>query len=55
MTLSEIRLAMEEKGQDEGSYLGSGGKPPQKVKWVPRLLKDIKALKALFSSSIPTK
>jgi hypothetical protein len=55
MTLSEIRLAMDEKGMDEGTYLGCGGKPPKKVKWVPRLLGDIKALKALFATTVPAR
>ncbi len=55
MTMTEIRLTMEEKMR-EGELAGwSNSKPLQKVKWVPRLVHDIKALKSFVRVAQPPK
>jgi hypothetical protein len=45
LTLSEIRVALEEKGQHTSPVLGSGHKAPPRVKWVPCLKDDVDALR----------
>lgn len=55
LTLSEIRLALEEKGQETGTCAGSGEKAPSRVGWVPRLKDDIRALEMFMSSETPPK
>ena len=51
MTMSEIRAAIEEKGEDV-PHQGQG-KAPKRVKYVPRLVDDIAALAELFGSAEP--
>ncbi len=52
MTLSEIRTALEEKG--DNLPLGSAGeKAPKTVNWVPRFPDDITALETLFGGENP--
>jgi hypothetical protein len=46
---------LDEKDQDTGGSLGSGGKAPDKGTWVPRLKEDILTLKVFISSSRPPK
>ncbi len=55
MSLSEIRRALQEKGVDEAVSSRSGGKAPPNVKWIPRLVEDIQALKHLFHPLNPPK
>ncbi len=53
--MTEIRLAVEEKMR-EGELAGwSNSKPPQRVKWVPRLVHDIEALKSFVGVAQPPK
>jgi hypothetical protein len=55
MSIREIRQALLEKDTGEGMPLQSGGKAPRSVKWVPRLVDDIRALKSLFEPDLPPK
>ncbi len=55
LTLSEIRTALDEKKYEEGMSFTGTTKAPLRVKWVPRLVDDVRALKALFESKIPPK
>ena len=48
MSMQEIRVALAEKGLGDDTVLGCGERAPQKVKWVPRLVEDVRALSALF-------
>jgi hypothetical protein len=48
MSMQEIRVALAEKGLGDDTVLGSGERAPQQVKWVPRLVEDVRALSALF-------
>jgi hypothetical protein len=52
MTLAEIRAAYEEKGDGLCVSLSSDS-APKHVSWIPRLVDDIEALEALFSSDAP--
>jgi len=55
-TLSEIRTMLDEKGEGAGRALNhSGGKPPLRVKWVPRLRTDVQALMQLLDPELPPK
>jgi hypothetical protein len=54
-TLGEIRTALEEKGEDGTPLSIHVNKAPLRVKWVPRLVDDVRALKTLLSASIPSK
>lgn len=53
MTISEIRAALEEKDEDLQITAVPGGKPPLRVKAVPRMRDDVRALLQLTSSATP--
>jgi hypothetical protein len=55
LTLSKIRIALEEKGQATGGSPGSGDKAPERVTLVLRLKEDIRALQMFMSSKTPPK
>ncbi len=55
MSMQEIRVALAEKGLGDDTVLGSGERAPQQVKWVPRLVEDVRALSALFHPENPPK
>jgi hypothetical protein len=54
-TMAEINTALEEKGQDHPLNHTSAHKAPLRVKWVPRLVDDVRALSTLFQGKIPAK
>jgi hypothetical protein len=44
LTLAEIRVLLEERGEGQGIYSESGEKAPTRVEWVPRLKDDVESL-----------
>jgi len=55
MSVQEIRVPLSEKGMDDDTILDSGEKAPPRVKWIPRLIEDVRALNALFLHESPPK
>jgi hypothetical protein len=55
LTMAEIRIALEEKCQEYHSNHTSANKAPVRVKWVPRLVDDVRALRSLFKVEEPAK
>jgi len=53
MTMSEIRAALEEREGDSPDKMVSGGRAPERVKWAPRLVDDLRALKTFTASKHP--
>jgi hypothetical protein len=53
MTMSKIQAALAEKGSEDQELLRSGGKSLERVKWVPRLKDDIRALSMFTDTKEP--